>query len=61
MMIVNRKRYITLKDSTYNLDELTSAALDDIQMTLRYAHLAPEHKARAVEKLLESSVTHRVA
>lgn len=24
----------------------------DIQMTLRYAHLAPEHKARAVEKLL---------
>lgn len=24
----------------------------DIQMTLRYAHLALEHKARAVEKLL---------
>lgn len=24
----------------------------DIQMTLRYAHLAPEHKARAVEKLI---------
>jgi integrase len=24
----------------------------DIQMTLRYAHLAPEHKARAVEKLV---------
>ena len=23
----------------------------DIKMTLRYAHLAPEHKARAVEKL----------
>lgn len=25
----------------------------DIKMTLRYAHLAPEHKARAVEKLVE--------
>lgn len=25
----------------------------DITMTLRYAHLAPEHKARAVEKLME--------
>lgn len=25
----------------------------DIKMTLRYAHLAPEHKARAVEKLIE--------
>jgi integrase len=24
----------------------------DIQMTLRYAHLAPEYKARAVEKLI---------
>lgn len=27
----------------------------DIQMTLRYAHLAPEHKAAAVEKLLSPS------
>lgn len=26
----------------------------DIQMTLRYAHLAPEHKANAVEKLLNT-------
>ncbi len=25
----------------------------DIKMTLRYAHLAPEHKAKAVEKLVE--------
>jgi len=25
----------------------------DIKMTLRYAHLAPEHKARAVEKLVD--------
>jgi site-specific recombinase XerD len=25
----------------------------DIKMTQRYAHLAPEHKARAVEKLIE--------
>jgi integrase len=25
----------------------------DIQITLRYAHLAPEHKARAVEKLIK--------
>ena len=24
----------------------------DIKMTLRYAHLAPEHKAAAVEKLV---------
>ena len=24
----------------------------DIKMTLRYAHLVPEHKARAVEKLV---------
>ena len=24
----------------------------DIKMTLRYAHLAPEHKAAAVEKLI---------
>src|SRR5579872_1473194 len=30
----------------------------DIKMTLRYAHLAPEHKARAVEKLVEKSVSH---
>lgn len=27
----------------------------DIQMTLRYAHLAPEHKAEAVSRLLEPS------
>jgi len=27
----------------------------DIKMTLRYAHLAPEHKANAVEKLLSAS------
>jgi integrase len=26
----------------------------DLQMTLRYAHLAPEHKAKAVEKLVHS-------
>jgi integrase len=26
----------------------------DIKMTLRYAHLAPEHKARAVEKLVDT-------
>jgi len=25
----------------------------DIKMTLRYAHLAPEHKATAVEKLVK--------
>lgn len=24
----------------------------DLSMTLRYAHLAPEHKAQAVEKLV---------
>lgn len=29
----------------------------DIQMTLRYAHLAPEHKARAVEKLMAPAVS----
>ncbi len=29
----------------------------DIQMTLRYAHLAPEHKAAAVAKLLEAPPT----
>lgn len=27
----------------------------DIAMTLRYAHLAPEHKAAAVETLVKSS------
>lgn len=27
----------------------------DIKMTLRYAHLAPEHKARAVAKLVEAA------
>ena len=26
----------------------------DIKMTLRYAHLAPTHRAEAVEKLLEA-------
>jgi len=26
----------------------------DIKMTLRYAHLAPEHKAAAVERLVSS-------
>lgn len=26
----------------------------DIQMTLRYAHLVPEHKARAVERLINN-------
>ena len=30
----------------------------DIKMTLRYAHLAPEHKLRAVESLLEKDVSH---
>jgi len=32
--------------------ELLSPA--DIKMTLRYAHLAPEHKAEAVAKLLDN-------
>jgi len=27
----------------------------DIKMTLRYAHLAPEHKARAVARLVEAA------
>lgn len=27
----------------------------DIKMTLRYAHLAPEHKANAVAKLVEAA------
>ena len=27
----------------------------DIKMTLRYAHLAPEHKAKAVAKLVEAA------
>jgi len=27
----------------------------DMSMTLRYAHLAPEHKAQAVQKLVEIS------
>ena len=30
----------------------------DIDMTLRYAHLAPEHKAAAVEKLVMPTRTH---
>lgn len=30
----------------------------DIKMTLRYAHLAPEHKAQAVAKLLFSNITN---
>ena len=29
----------------------------DIKMTLRYAHLAPEHKAKAVEKLVSASAS----
>ena len=28
----------------------------DMTMTLRYAHLAPEHKANAVEKLVANKV-----
>ena len=31
----------------------------NIQMTCRYAHLAPEHKQAAVEKLCEATVTTR--
>ena len=27
----------------------------DLKMTLRYAHLAPEHKANAVEKLVQKA------
>ena len=27
----------------------------DLKMTLRYAHLAPEHKAAAVEKLIRTA------
>ncbi|MHB1949401.1 MAG: phage integrase [Gammaproteobacteria bacterium] len=30
----------------------------DIKMTLRYAHLAPEHKANAVAKLVKKNVVH---
>lgn len=30
----------------------------DMSMTLRYAHLAPEHKANAVEKLVKTSSLH---
>ena len=31
----------------------------DIKMTLRYAHLAPEHKAAAVEKLVQMGAPDR--
>ncbi|VVC75346.1 Tyrosine recombinase XerC [Aquicella siphonis] len=32
----------------------------EMTMTLRYAHLAPEHKAKAVEKLVAAAVNTRI-